>query len=219
LRRLSQQSRQAAVLDERTRLARDIHDTLAQGFTGVIMQMEAAKGAAERNDLTEVNGRIDRASELARSSLAEARRSVRALRLPSLQAGKLNLAIEDLLKRITDGSGLQAEFRADGQEGLLAADCEETLLRITQEALTNTIKHAQARNFRATLAIGENKTQLQLVDDGCGFDPRAERDGFGLTGMRERVERLNGHFVVRSKPGEGTEIVVTLNHSNAHEQT
>ena len=219
LMRLSQANRESAVIGERNRMARDIHDTLAQGFTGVIMQMEAAKGAAERNDLAEVKGRIDRAGELARSSLAEARRSVRALRLPSLQAGKLNLAIENLLKRMTDGSGLQAELLTDGPEGLLAADCEETLLRITQEALTNTIKHAQARNFRATLAIGESKTQIQLADDGRGFDPRAEHDGFGLTGMRERVERMNGEFVVRSMPGQGTEIVVILNHPNAHEQT
>ncbi len=211
------QNRQTAVTAERNRMARDIHDTLAQGFTGVIMQLEAAKGAATQHNIAEITNRIERASELARSSLAEARRSVRALRLPSLQSGRLSLAIENLLKRMTDGSGLQAEFQADGLEGLLSADCEETLLRITQEALTNTIKHAQARNFRATLAIGGDNTRLQLADDGRGFDPRAEHEGFGLTGMRERVERMNGQFVVRSKPEQGTEIVVVLNHPHACE--
>ena len=218
LMRLSRESRQAAVMAERNRMARDIHDTLAQGFTGVIMQLEAATGAAERNDLAEVAGHIERAGELARSSLAEARRSVRALRLPSLQAGKLSLAIDHLLKCMTDGSRLHAEFHADGEEQRLGADGEETLLRITQEALTNTIKHAQARNFRATLTVGEDKTQLQLVDDGCGFDPQADHEGFGLTGMKERVDRMSGRFIVRSKPGQGSEIVVVLHNPNAHEQ-
>jgi signal transduction histidine kinase len=218
LTRLSAESRESAVIAERNRVARDIHDTLAQGFTGVIMQLEAAKGAAERSDIAEVTGRIDRAGELARSSLAEARRSVRALRLRSLQAGKLSLAVVDLLKRMTDGSALQAEFHAEGEERILGADCEETLLRITQEALTNTVKHAHARNFRATLSVGEDTTQLQLVDDGCGFDPQAEHEGFGLTGMKERVDQMGGQFIVRSRPGQGTEIVVVLNHPNAHEQ-
>jgi len=218
LTRLSRQSREAAVSAERNRMARDIHDTLAQGFTGIVVQMEAAKGAIERSNLAEVTGRIERASELARSSLAEARRSVHAMRLASLQGGKLSLAIHDLFKRMTDGSGLQAELHADGEERLINTDCEETLLRITQETLTNTIKHAQARNFRATLTVGELETQLQLVDDGRGFDPQAEHDGFGLTGMKERVGRIDGQFIVRSKPGQGTEIVVILQNSQSHEQ-
>jgi len=215
LRRLSQQSRQTAVLDERTRVARDIHDTLAQGFTGVIMQLEAAKGAVERSDLAEVTGRINRAGELARSSLGEARRSVRALRPRSLRAGKLFVALDNLLKRMTEGTDLSAEFQAEGDERAIQADFEEGLLRITQEALTNAVKHASARNFRATLGVGADKIQLRLVDDGRGFDPQQEHEGFGLIGMKERVDRMNGEFIIRAKSGVGTEILVELKNRSA----
>jgi signal transduction histidine kinase len=91
------------------------------------------------------------------------------------------------------------------------------LLRIAQESLTNTIKHAQARRFRAKLSFASDAVHLQLVDDGQGFDPQAEHDGFGLVGMRERAEQMGGDFVVRSKPGEGTEIFITLNQQIAGE--
>jgi signal transduction histidine kinase len=83
-------------------------------------------------------------------------------------------------------------------------------LRITQESLTNAVKHASARNFKATLNVSAEKIQLQLVDDGRGFDPHAEHEGFGLMGMKERVEQMNGEFLIRAKPGVGTEILVML---------
>ncbi len=210
LMRLSKQSREAAVMAERNRVARDIHDTLAQGFTGIIMQLEAAKGATKQGNPEEVFERISRAGELARSSLGEARRSVRALRPRSLRDGKLFLAMDDLLKRMADGSGLNAEFKTKGDERLIPADYEEDLLRIAQESLTNTIKHANARNFSATLSISPDSFQLQLADDGKGFDPLADHDGFGLIGMKERVDRMNGQFIIRSKPNVGTEILVVL---------
>jgi predicted ATPase/signal transduction histidine kinase len=210
LMRLSKQSREAAVVSERNRMARDIHDTLAQGFTGVIMQLEAAKGATALGNAAEASERINRASELARSSLGEARRSVRALRPRSLRDGKLSRAMDDLLKRITEGTGLNAEFKTHGNAGAIPAEHEEELLRIAQESLTNTIKHANARNFSATLSVSADSVQLQLVDDGKGFDPHTDYDGFGLIGMKERVDRMNGLFVIRSKPDVGTEIIVTL---------
>ena len=208
--RLSQQSRQAAVIAERNRMARDIHDTLAQGFTGVIMQLEAAKGATKQGKLAEAANRIERASDLARSSLGEARRSVRALRPRSLRSGKLFLALDDLLKRMAEGTNLNAEFQAEGDEQSIPPDYEEGLLRITQEALTNAVKHAKARNFKATLSIGADRIQLRLVDDGCGFDPQKEHDGFGLIGMKERVDRMGGEFIIRTKQSVGTEILVVL---------
>jgi predicted ATPase/signal transduction histidine kinase len=215
LMRLSQQSRQTAVIAERNRMARDIHDTLAQGFTGVIMQLEAAKGATTQGDLAEAANRIERAGELARSSLGEARRSVRALRPRSLRAGKLFLALDDLLKRMAEGTNLNAEFQAEGDEGSIPSDYEEGLLRITQEALTNAVKHANARNFKATLSIGADKIQLVLVDDGRGFDPQKEHDGFGLIGMKERVDRMGGEFIIRTKQSVGTEILVVLKQQSA----
>jgi signal transduction histidine kinase len=210
LMRLSQQSRKAAVIAERNRMARDIHDTLAQGFTGVIMQLEAAKGAAARGDLNDAVSRIERAADLARSSLGEARRSVRALRPRSLREGTLCMALDDLLKRMSNDTGLNAEFHVEGEQRAIPADWEEGLLRIAQESLTNTIKHAKARNFRATLSIGLEKIELQLVDDGQGFDPEAEHNGFGLVGMKERVDQIAGQFILRSKIGQGTEILVIL---------
>jgi signal transduction histidine kinase len=195
---------------ERNRMARDIHDTLAQGFTGVIMQLEAAKGATEQDNLGEVAEHIARAGELARESLGEARRSVRALRLRSLRDGKLSLALEDLLKRMTEGSELNADFKAEGSDRAISADYEEALLRVTQETLTNTVKHAHARNFKAALNVNSDGIQLQLIDDGAGFDPQVEHEGFGLIGMKERVDQLGGQFIIRSKPNIGTEIVVVF---------
>src|SRR5438876_314857 len=213
LMRLSEQSRQAAVVAERNRMARDIHDTLAQGFTGVIMQLEATKGAIAQNNLAEATDRVERAGDLARVGLGEARRSILALRPRSLQDATLCVVLDDLLKRMTNGSGLQAEFHLEGDEPAIPAEYEEGLLRIAQESLTNTIKHAQAKNFRATLTIGPKETQFRLVDDGSGFDLHAEHEGFGLLGMKERVDQMGGQFILRSMPGQGTEIQIILNNS------
>jgi len=216
LMRLSEQSRQAAVVAERNRMARDIHDTLAQGFTGVIMQLEATKGAIAQNNLAEATDRVERAGDLARVGLGEARRSVLALRPRSLQDTTLCLALDDLLKRMTNGSGLQAEFHLEGDEPTMPADWEEGLLRIAQESLTNTIKHAKAKAFRATLTIAPNEIQFRLVDDGVGFDLHAEHEGFGLVGMKERVDQIGGQFILRSMPGQGTEIQIILKNPTVH---
>ena len=219
LNRLSVESRETAVIAERNRMARDIHDTLAQGFTGVILQLEAAKGAAANNDLPVLIKRIEQASDLARSSLGEARRSVQALRPRSLSDGTLFTALDGLLKRMSDGTSLTADFRIEGEPRLISADCEEALLRVTQESLTNTIKHARARNFQASLSFRPTDIQLRLVDDGRGFEVGKETDGFGLIGMKERVTQIGGQFSVHSQAGEGAEILVCLGavkESNPH---
>ncbi len=215
LMRLSQQSRRAAVVAERNRMARDIHDTLAQGFAGVIMQLEAARGVAERGGLAETTAHIERAEELARSSLGEARRSVRALRPRSLREGTLCAALADLLKRMSAGTRLHAEFQIEGEQREIPVDREEGLLRIAQESLANTIKHAQATTFRVTLSFGADEVRLLLTDNGRGFDPDAGHEGFGLVGMKERVDQMGGRFVVRSEPGQGAEILVTLEQATA----
>ncbi len=210
LNRLSVESRESAVISERNRMARDIHDTLAQGFTGVIVQLEAAKGAAAKGDAPTAAKRVEQASELARSSLGEARRSVRALRPGSLCDGTLLTALDGLLKQMADGTKLRAELRIVGEPQPIVPAWEETLLRITQESLTNTIKHSGARTFEAVLSFQPARIQLRLVDDGLGFEPGGETDGFGLIGMRERVTEIGGRFVLRSSPGAGVEILVTL---------
>src|SRR5258708_3041039 len=208
---LHAQNRQTAIIAERNRMARDIHDTLAQGFTGVIMQLEAVKGAIAQNELGEATDRVERAGDLARVGLGEARRSVMALRPRSLQDASLCMALDDLLKRMTTGSGLQAEFLLEGDEPTMPAEWEESLLRVAQESLTNTVKHARAKNFRATLNITAKTIQFRLVDDGAGFDLHAEHEGFGLLGMKERVDQIGGQFILRSLPGQGTEIQIILN--------
>src|SRR5207247_10656778 len=136
-------ARRAPLTGGRHRIALDVHDPLAQGFTGVIMQLEAVKGAIAQNDLAQATDRVQRAGDLARVGLGEARRSVLALRPRSLQDTSLCVALDDLLKRMTNGSGLQAEFHLEGDEPTMPADWEEGLLRIAQESLTNTIKHAK----------------------------------------------------------------------------
>lgn len=204
---------ETATLAERNRLARDIHDTLAQGFTGVIIQLEAAKGVALPAVSVEIIAHIDRAVELARASLSEARRSVRALRSVALRDTNLCAAIESLLKQMTLGTTLQAEVQTVGEKCALPPEVEDTLLRITQESLTNALKYAKARRFTARLAMSESAVELQLSDDGSGFELQKEHEGFGLLGMKERVASVGGVLAVRSQRGLGTEIVATISNS------
>src|SRR6059036_2640580 len=133
LTRLSAQSRQSAVMAERNRMARDIHDTLAQGFTGVIMQLEAVKGAIAQNNLAEATDRVGRAGDLARESLREARRSVQALRPQALEGKQLSEALKDLIEKMTRGTTMHAEFKLHGDQQKLPAEWETNLLRIGQE--------------------------------------------------------------------------------------
>jgi len=208
--RLLEQSREAAVVSERNRLARDIHDTLAQGFTGVIMQLEAAKDAMQREEWSVVNEHVGRAEMQARASLGDARRSVVALRPHSVREGQFRNALKDLMRRLADGSRVQATFLVEGEERQLTQEWEDNLLRIAQEALNNTLKYANARTFRATLKYLLDRIEFHLVDDGQGFDISEPHDGFGLVGMRERVNGMNGRFGLQSAPGQGTEIRVML---------
>ncbi len=210
LARLEEQGRRSAVLDERNRMARDIHDTLAQGFTGVVIQLEAAKDANGQNRPAEANAHIQRASELARHSLAEARRSVHALRPLALEQGSLGSAIEGLLHRMTAGTGMDASLEVRGRSWELPADWEDNLLHIGQEALANALKHANPKRLRVILQFEERNVSLTISDDGNGFEASRSAAGFGLAGMRERVGRLGGRLVLRSAPGDGTAVVVAL---------
>ena len=208
--RLSRQSRQAAVVAERNRLARDIHDTLAQGFTGVIVQLEAAEDAQTQGLATDAAAHIERARELARESLREARRSVQALRPQALAARNLCAAMGELIAKMTAGTSLHATFRVKGQPPLLPQEWEENLLRIGQEILTNALRHARASNFQARLEFDSRTVRLEFRDDGCGFAPPGKSDGFGLRGIKERIEAMGGELTIQSAPGKGTSTVAVL---------
>ena len=208
--RLSRQSRQTAVVSERNRLARDIHDTLAQGFTGVIMQLQAAKGAAARGGLTDAATHIERAEDLARSSLGEARRSVRALRPLSLRGGTLCMALDDLLTRMSGGTDLTAEFHVEGEQrgsrrigrGL----CESR--RNPSPTRSNT---REAQTFRGPDLRLTNQLRLGTTP-GDSIPPSTRAS---LPRYEERVDQMGGRFNLHSQPGRGTEILIVLNHPTA----
>jgi PAS domain S-box-containing protein len=207
---LGERSRQAAVLAERNRMARDVHDTLAQGFTGVIVQLEAAEYAISEGDRKDADRHLHRARELARKSLSEARRSVRALRPQALEQDDFWPALKRIIKNTTVGTTLRTTFETQGKAPALPQAWQENLLRIGQEALTNALKYAHAKHFRTRLICNAKEVQLELSDDGDGFQIKDPHDGFGLTGMRERAEEMGGKLKIVSWPGGGTTITATL---------
>jgi PAS domain S-box-containing protein len=205
---LVDQQREAAILKERTRMARDIHDTLAQGFTGVVLQMEAAEDALLEKDQEHALRHVCRARELARDSLAEARRSVHALRPQALETAAFADALKATIKNAAAGTSLRTQFRLKGTPRNLAPAVEENLLHIGQEALTNVLKHAHATNFQAHLFFDSDAVRLELSDNGDGFVvDGANGGGIGLIGMKERANQIGATLTVSSKPGAGTKIV------------
>lgn len=206
--RLSERAREAAVLGERNRIARDIHDTLAQGFTGVVLNLEAADRTLRKNDYFQALEHIDHARDLARSCLDEARLSVRALR-PESAIAQLVPALEAQARRF-DVSGVRASFEVRGTPVVLPSEVQSELLRIAQECITNVLKHARARTVHISLAYDAYALRLSVVDDGVGFDPRAHHDGFGLVGIRERAGRIGARLSVVSRPAQGTAVETAL---------
>ena len=204
---LVEQQREAAILKERTRMARDIHDTLAQGFTGVIIQMEAAEEALSEQDSEHAVGHVRRARELARDSLGEARRSVHALRPQALEKGAFADALQAIVKNTAAGTALRTEFRITGVPRELSPAVEENLLHIGQEALTNALKHAHATKFNARLSFDPEAVCLELHDNGDGFDVDGiNGGGIGLIGMRERADQIGATVKIVSQQGKGTKI-------------
>jgi len=163
------QAREAGVLDERQRMAREIHDTLAQGLTGIITQLQAAEQAAD--DLSGWRRHFDAATRLARESLSEARRSVEALRPESLETGRLSEALAEVAGRWSTLHGIPAQVTTTGTARPVPPEAEFALLRTAQEALANVAKHARATRVGVTLSYMEHEVALDVRDDGRGFDP------------------------------------------------
>ena len=198
--------------EERARMAREIHDTLAQGFTGVIMQLHAAEDAFESSDAPAALRHVTLALDRARMGLAEARRSVYTLRPPLMDTGNLGEALRIYVARVLAGGPVRCEVRLEGDAGRLDAATAVELFRIAQEALGNAMRHARARRIDVHLAVdAHGGAVLEVADDGCGMDPdssAAEAGGFGLISMRERAARLRARFELASRPGAGTRIRV-----------
>jgi signal transduction histidine kinase len=208
--RLYQESRDVAVIEERNRMAREIHDTLAQGFTGIVLQLEAAEQALAE-DNKDAQQHLDRARALAKESLKAARRSVWALRPRELEQLPLVAAIRREIEQFTQDTGVRASLNTAGDSRNPSAEIENALLRICQEALTNVRRHAQASRVEIGLAFDEGGVRLSIDDDGAGFDPDARiEDRFGLISMGERAKLLGGALIVSSEKGKGTHLEVTI---------
>jgi len=207
---------EAGVLDERQRMARDIHDTLAQGLAGILTQLQAAEQTT--GDPAAVRRHMTNAMNLARESLTDARRTVHALTPQALAGARLPDAIGDVARRWGETHGIHTVVTTTGDPQPMHPDVEVTLLRAAQEALANVAKHAQATRVGLTLSYMGDLVTLDVRDDGHGFDPAADpRDassssggGFGLAGMRQRVQRLAGRLDIESEPGGGTAISASV---------
>jgi signal transduction histidine kinase len=198
-------SRQAGVAAERERLAAEIHDTLAQGFTSILTLVQAASSEPDRD---RANGYLDLAAHTARENLGEARALVAELAPPAMRAGSLVDALRRQTTRLTEECGIRAEFSAD-EFGAVPTPIEVVLLRSAQEALANVRRHSGARTARVGIGGTGDRVQLTVADDGAGFDPAARTTGFGLRGMRNRVEQVGGTLTVDSGPN-GTTVRVEV---------
>jgi signal transduction histidine kinase len=174
------------------------------------VQLEAAEDSILCGQQKEADKHLHRAAGLARQSLKEARRSVHALRPDALERDNLWDALKGVFKSTTAGTALHTTFERRGKLPELPPIWQENLLHIGQEALSNALKYARARNFRARLSCNGKGVRLELHDDGAGFELKDRHDGLGLTGMRERVEQMGGELKITSAQGKGTNIVVAL---------
>ncbi|MDX3063275.1 MULTISPECIES: sensor histidine kinase [Streptomyces] len=212
---LAEAERDAGTLAERERLAREIHDTLAQGLSSIQLLLRAAERSLPHD--APATPHVRRAREAAQDNLAEARRFVRALSPPDLEHGSLAAALSRLSSR-TSTPELAVQFAVSGTPVVLPTPYEVALLRTAQSALANTVRHSGARRAEITLSFMETSVSLDVVDDGCGFDPGASdgvrrssgSGGFGLPAMRSRARSLRGTLSVESAPDQGTALAVTL---------
>ena len=212
LTRLASEAERVATLQERNRIAREIHDTLAQSFTGVVLQLETAKRVFGATTPAKVAEHVERSIEFAREGLAEARRSVQKLR-PEEAESTLDLSalFREKLAALTFDTDIEAEFTQTKTPRSLPPGTAIHLLRIGQEAITNALRHSGARRITVTLDYGDNLSLL-IADDGSGFDTTLESQsqGFGLRGMRERAAAIKARLEIHSRIGIGTEIKVSL---------
>jgi PAS domain S-box-containing protein len=204
-------ARFTAALEERTRLAREIHDTLLQGFTGVALQLTAVARRVGDAPLATVLGDL---VGMAQRTLDDARKAVWDLREPAVTSGAFATALRQIAESGTRGTGLSLQFDTHGVERALPDEVEAAIARVVQESIANTIKHAMARSLRVMLSYRKESVSVRVSDDGKGFevDPafRAYSGHWGLLGMKERASELYGKLTVLSAPGRGTTVLLQL---------
>jgi signal transduction histidine kinase len=206
---LAEEAKQSAIFEERNRLAGEIHDTLAQTFTGITVQLELANYLIQSHS-TEVNAILDRIGNLAQTGLKEARRSVWSVYPDSEDYADLAQKLSECVEHLTQGTPLYTQVRIQGEPYPLSCFIGKNLLRIGQEAITNTLKHAQATEIRIELTYSPDYISLCVQDNGCGFHPKAQTEGFGLISISERTDRIGGDLRITTQPDRGTEIFVQV---------
>jgi PAS domain S-box-containing protein len=213
------EARFAAVLEERTRLARDIHDTLLQGFTGIALKLVAAI-----NRVTEPVESVVALRELvglAQQTLTDARRAVWDLRSPALAGGDFPAALRSAAEDCVRGTILGLQYDVGGPPRPVDPDVEAVVVRVAQEAITNVVKHADARTVRVRLSFETHRVRLSVIDDGRGFTVASDFHTYGghwgLLGMRERASQVHGRLALRSTPDHGTEVVLLVPYASGHQ--
>ena len=205
---LAATQRRTGALTERARLARDIHDSLAQGYSSILLLARAglARGSSDAELWTHVE-------RTATDNLTEARRVVHALAPSSLDDAPLPAAITRLVERLAAESGIAADVEITGDPRLSSIAVDVAILRLVQGALANVRQHSRAQRARVSLSYEADEILVDIVDDGVGFDPSqiaATADGFGLRAMRERIQEFDGHLSIESSPGNGTAIAASF---------
>jgi signal transduction histidine kinase len=209
---LAAAERREGILQERERLAREIHDTLAQGFIGIITHLEASEQNLSES-VAQSRHHLTQAKEMARRGVSQARRVVQDLRPEVLEKSPLPEAIKRVAQGWAQQSGIQAQTTITGTHRHLHPEAETTLIRAVQEALSNVQKHAQASSAQVTLSYMDDVVMLDIQDNGIGLEnapPPSQGGGYGLTAMRQRVSQVGGSLTVESAPGEGSTVVIQL---------
>lgn len=207
------QDRFALILTERTRIARDLHDTLAQGFAGIAFQLQAL-GSRLKNAPPETRRHLDLALNMVRHSLRESKRAVLNLRSPLLEQGNLLTAVEELANQLFSETGITFQITTHGDSQALDPQVEQEILRLCQEAFSNIVRHAKASRVELSIDFRKNPGVLTISDNGIGFEPdnpaTVAEHHFGLLGMTERVKRIGGDLKITSSPGAGTSISISF---------
>jgi PAS domain S-box-containing protein len=209
LTQLAAEAQQAALFEERNRLAGEIHDTLAQTFTGIAIQLELINYLIPQ-ETTEVSSILDRIGSLAQTGLSEARRSVWSIYPFGEENIDLAQKLTDCVEQLTFGNELNTQVKIDGNPHPLSSFLSTNLLRIGQVSITNTLKHAQASKLLIELSYQPTQVSLRIKDNGCGFNPQVPTAGFGLISISERTDRIGGQLRITTQPGQGTEIFVQV---------